>query len=354
MSAGTQQNAKKHNQEIKCLVWDLDNTLWHGVLLEGDAVLLSEEAKHVIQVLDRRGILHSIASKNDSSLASHKVREFGLEDYFLYPQINWNTKSSSVERIAKSLNIGLDTIAFIDDDPFERDEVNSACPQVFCVEAENLRHLTKMPEMMPQFVTRDSKRRREMYLSDIKRNEEESDFTGPKEEFLATLRMSFMLSEAQENDLERAEELTARTHQLNSTGHTYSYEELNRLRQSHQHKLLVAELTDRYGAYGKIGLALVECRQEQWTLKLLLMSCRVMSRGVGTIMLSHVLNLAKQAGVRFRADFAPTDSNRMMYVTYKFAGFKEISKAHGTITFEADLSQIQSFPDYVQVTLGGE
>jgi len=138
-----------------------------------------------------------------------------------------------------------------------------------------------MPEMNPRFITDESEIRRQMYFSDIARNEVEDEYTGPKEEFLATLEMEFSISPAKEEDLKRAEELTMRTHQLNTTGYTYSYNELNEFRKSEDHILLVAALEDRYGTYGKIGLMLIERHQGLWLIKLLLMSCRVMSRGVG-------------------------------------------------------------------------
>ena len=87
-------------------------------------------------------------------------------------------------------------------------------------------------------------------------------------------------------------------------------------------------------------------------MKLLLMSCRVMSRGVGTIMMSHIMNLAKQAGVKLRAEFKPNGRNRMMEVTYRFGGFREVARDGDLIVFEHGLEQIAPFPEYVHVTLG--
>lgn len=342
---------KVKRQSIKCVVWDLDNTIWDGVLLEDDQVVLRPDVVEVIKTLDSRGILHSIASKNDHATAMRKLEQCGLSEYFLYPQINWNSKSSSVKAIAAAINIGIDTLAFIDDQPFEREEVAFSVPEVLCVDAAQVQEIVTLPEMMPRFITEDSKRRRHMYLSDIERDQAEKAFVGSSEEFLATLDMGFTITPAQEEDLQRMEELTVRTHQLNTTGYTYSYDELNAFRQSDTHKLLVASLTDRYGAYGKIGLALVECYEDAWVVKLLLMSCRVISRGVGTIMINHIMNLAKKANVPLHAEFIPNDRNRMMYVTYKFGGFKEIDKQGDMVIFANDLSHIQPFPSYVKVHL---
>ena len=338
---------------VKCLVWDLDNTLWEGVLLEDENVQINEKAVEVIKTLDQRGILQSIASRNDYDAAMQKLQQFGLAEYFLYPQIHWESKAMSIQQIAKKINIGINTLAFIDDQPFEREEVQFSNPEVLCIDAAELDKVLDLPRMNPRFITSDSRKRRGMYMSDIQRNEAEGDFTGSKEEFLATLDMHFTMGIAKEEDLKRAEELTERTNQLNTTGYTYSYDELNYFRHSDKHKLIIAGLDDKYGTYGKIGLALIECEPEVWKIKLLLMSCRVMARGVGTIMINHIMNMAKNAGVSLQAEFISNNRNRMMYVTYKFGGFKEVNQDGDLIIFENDLSRIQPFPDYVKVDIEG-
>lgn len=343
--------AKAEEQSIKCVVWDLDNTVWPGILLEGDHVTLRDGVVETMQELDQRGILNSIASRNDYDAAMKKLEAFGLTDYFLYPEINWNSKSHSLQKIAKSLNIGLDTFAFVDDQPFEREEVAFAHPEVLCIDAADVHKMLDMPRMIPRFITPESRLRRQMYQSNMKRNQAEAEFTGANEEFLATLGMVFKIKSAEESDLQRAEELTMRTHQLNTTGYTYSYDELNQLRHSEDHLLFVASLDDKYGTYGTIGLSLIEVSAQFWTIKLLLMSCRVMSRGVGTIMMSYIMSRAKEANVRLRAQFVPNGRNRMMYVTYKFGGFYDVFKEGDLIVLENDLKQIQPLPDYVDVKI---
>ncbi|MEH1894391.1 MAG: HAD-IIIC family phosphatase [Nostoc sp.] len=340
---------EKDKKVIKCVVWDLDNTLWHGVLLEDEKVFLRENIVDIIQTLDRRGILQSIASKNEPTTAIAKLEEFGLKEYFFYPQINWNSKASSLKEIADLLNIGIDAIAFIDDQLFELEEVKFSCPQILCINADEIEYIVDMPVMNPRFITDDSKLRRLMYLNDIERNSFEKEFIGTQEEFLATLNMTFTISSAQEDDLQRAEELTIRTNQLNTTGYTYSYDDLNQFRQSDKHKILISSLEDKYGNYGKIGLVLLECEEVVWTLKLLLMSCRVMSRGVGTIMLNHIMKLAKNSNVRLRAEFISNNRNRMMFISYKFSGFQEIDKNGDLLILENDLTRIQPIPEYVKV-----
>jgi FkbH-like protein len=340
---------KSQRGRIKCVVWDLDNTLWDGVLLEGDSLEPRADVVEIIRQLDSVGILHSIASKNDYQAAMERLRAFGLDDLFLYPEIGWNAKSHSVQQIARSLNIGLDAIAFVDDQEFERAEVTSAVPQVMCVDVADLPAMVRRAEFRPRFVTAESRQRRDLYRHQITRDSAEREFVGTSEEFLADLGLVFTIAPARPGDLQRAEELTVRTNQLNSTGRTYSYEELDELSTAPDHLLLVASLTDRFGSYGTIGLTLVEKHDRVWVLRLLLMSCRVVSRGVGTVLLNHVMRLARDAGVRLQADLVETGRNRMMQITYAFAGFREVSRIADRLVLEADLGSIQPRPSYVTV-----
>jgi len=337
-------------KNVKCVVWDLDNTLWDGTLLEGDDVTLKPGIKKIITELDKRGILNSIASKNHHEDAWNKLVDFHINHFFLYPEIHWNAKSYSITNIQKNLNIGMDTIMFIDDQAFERDEVATTHPDVQTIDAIEYSELLGHPRLNPIFVNEDSKRRRLMYLEDIQRNHDEQQYKGPQEEFLATLNMEFIISEAVEEDLKRAEELTERTNQLNATGQTYDYNELYAFMQSEEHKLYVCELNDKYGSYGKIGLALVESKPEYWHLKMLLMSCRVLSKSVGSVLMTYIMHQTKQNSQKLLADFKHTDRNRMMYLTYKFSGFKERSNSNKDIVlFENDLTNIPPWPPYIDL-----
>jgi FkbH-like protein len=342
---------KPKRGRIKCVVWDLDNTLWDGTLLEDAAVRVRPEVVEEIKRLDALGVLHSVASRNDHDAAMARLKAEGLDEYFLYPQINWNPKSQSVERIAKELNIGLDAIAFVDDQPFELEEVAHALPAVKTVDTARIAAELASEEFQPRFVTDESRVRRDLYRAAVVRDQAELDYEGTNEAFLSTLDMVFTISRAKQEDLQRAEELTVRTNQLNSTGRTYSYDELDALRTSPDHLLLVASLTDKYGGYGKIGLALVERGQPAWHLRMMLMSCRVMARGVGTVLLNHVMRLAKADGARLRADFVETGRNRVMYVTYAFAGFSEIARDDNRLVLESGLEQIQPPPAYLKVVV---
>jgi len=304
-----------------------------------------------IKQLDQKGVLHSVASKNDHDAAWAKLEELGIAEYLLFPQINWNAKSESVGGIATGLNRGFDAFGLVDDQEFERAEVAHSLPAVTCVDALAVDTELLRPEFEPRFVTDESAQRREMYRAQIARDGLQQDFAGTSDEFLASLDMTFTIETARREDLQRAEELTVRTNQLNSTGRTYSYDELDELRQSDDHLLLVATLTDKYGSYGKIGLALVEKNEQVWKVRMLLMSCRVMSRGVGMVLLNHIMRLAKAAGAKVRADFVETGRNRMMQITYAFAGFREIDRHQDQVVLEADLDSLQPPPSYVALQI---
>jgi FkbH-like protein len=160
------------------------------------------------------------------------------------------------------------------------------------------------------------------------------------------------IAPATDADLDRAEELTVRTNQLNTTGRTYSREQLAALSHSPDHELLMAALEDRYGSYGKIGLALIERGADAWTLKLLLMSCRVMSRGVGSVFLNHIRGLAAAADAPLVCELIPTDRNRMMLITLRLGGFREAGERDGARLLQSPPGDVPPPPDHLTLRLG--
>ncbi|MBV9445014.1 MAG: HAD-IIIC family phosphatase [Streptosporangiaceae bacterium] len=308
---------------VKCLVWDLDNTLWQGTLLESAEVTVFPGLRDVIVELDSRGILQSIASKNDYDLAWRRLEEAGLAEYFVHPQIHWGRKSDSVGEIAEQLNFALDTIAFIDDLPSERAEVAFRASEIRCYAAEQAASLPELPEFSPEVVTIDARRRRQMYQASFRRDAERESFAGPDEEFLRSLDLVMTVQRAGEDDLSRVEELTLRTSQMNATGVHYPDAVLRGLLDDQNHEVLTVTLTDRFGPHGAVGVLLLEYHRAVWHLKLLATSCRVVSFGAGAVILNWLIDQAARAGAHLAADFRPTDRNRMMDIAYRFAGFAE-------------------------------
>ncbi|MFJ2115673.1 MULTISPECIES: HAD-IIIC family phosphatase [unclassified Streptomyces] len=307
------------------MIWDLDNTVWLGILQEGDRLALREQIREIFDTLDSWGILQSVSSRNDENSALAQLKSFGIDHWFLEPQVNWGAKHESVRRIAERLNIGTDSLLFIDDDPFEREEVSSVLGDVRTMDPAGLATLLERPDVRPAVVTAEGRRRRQMYQEDRQRRVAEENFEGPSTEFLASTNAVYTVRKAEEADLPRAGELTVRTNQLNATGRTFGIEELAGYRQSEDHELLVMELTDRFGSYGTVGLALLEREPERWTVRLLLTSCRVMSRGAGTVLLHHLVARAAEQGVALRSEFVHTGRNRTMFAMYRFAGFTEVT-----------------------------
>ncbi len=306
---------------VKCLVWDLDNTVWDGTLLENPDVELFPGIRETIVELDSRGVLNSIASKNDYDLAWKHLEKLGLAEYFVHPQIGWGRKSDSVAEIAERLNFALTTIAFIDDLPTERAEVNYHTDAVRCYDATQAGELTGLPEFSPEIVTVDARRRREMYQASFRRDAEKETFNGPDEDFLRSLDLVMEIKRADEVDLSRVEELTLRTSQMNATGVHYSDADLRKLLADPDHEVLTVTLTDRFGPHGAVGVLLLERHPRLWHLKLLATSCRVVTFGAGAVLLNWLIDEAARAGGHLVADFRATDRNRMMEIAYRFAGF---------------------------------
>ncbi|MEU5978858.1 HAD-IIIC family phosphatase [Streptomyces sp. NPDC047315] len=338
---------------VKCLVWDLDDTLWKGVLLEQDATVPTPEALGVLGALDERGILHAVASRSEYGPAAENLRKHGVADLFCAVEVGWGPKSEAVRRIADALNIGLDAVAFVDNDPVERAEVSTALPEVRCYPVEQLAELPGLPEFTPAVITDEARRRREMYRAERRRTDAEEYFTGTNADFLTGLELVMTVRRATEDDLARAHELTVRTHQLNTTGQTYDMAQLRAMCASDRHEVLVATLRDRFGAYGTIGLAVSELRGDDSVLLLLLMSCRVMSRGVGTALIGHVVERARAAGHRPLAEFVPTEVNRVMLVTLRFAGFT-VAESTGEGTLLVHEGGVSPHAAHVTVVAGDD
>lgn len=333
-------------KRIKCLVWDLDRTLWEGTLSEGGGGVLREGVRETLEELDRRGILFSIASKNEYGPVLRRLEELGVAEYFLCPQISWDEKSEGIRRIAEALNLKLEAFALIDDNVFERDAVQYALPSVSVYPETAVTTLKTLPEFTPRFITKDSQNRRRMYQADLVRREAKTHFQSD-DEFLRTLNIHAEIRPVIEDDLQRVEELTIRTHQLNSTGYTYSYDELVELAHSPDYIFQVCGLKDKYGDSGKVGLLLLKREDEALTIKLLIVSCRVMAYGIGSALLTHAIRLAAEQKKRLRAEFLETEHNRIMYVTYKFAGFEEIEEQGDRLLLEYHGEETPELPSHI-------
>ncbi|HLX37695.1 MAG TPA: HAD-IIIC family phosphatase, partial [Candidatus Binataceae bacterium] len=280
--------ASSDARKIKCVVWDLDNTLWKGTLVEGDKVALNDGIAELLKYLDERGILLSIASKNDFDPAWKKLQEFGIAEYFLYPQIDWMPKSQKIRTIAKNLNIGIDTFAFIDDNQFELDEVASAIPELLPINASVIVSLKTDPRFAGS-VTEESRTRRKMYQQQVAREDEERGFGDDYLGFLASCSIELEIAGYSEADAQRVAELVQRTNQLNFSGRKYTRDELQGVIANPALGKYVLRVRDKYGSYGTVGFCIVKPEADRLEVLDFMLSCRVQSKFIEQALFSHLL-----------------------------------------------------------------
>jgi len=257
-------------------------------LAEGDEVIVSQEAVRLLRQLDERGILLSIASKNEREAASAKLRELGLEEYFLYPQMHWGHKSQSIRTIAERLNIGIDSLAFVDDNPFELDEVARTCPEVLCLNAEVLSSLSDDPRFQGNG-TREASSRRQLYRDAAKRETAQESFGQDYLGFLSSCEVRLDISPFEPHDAERVAELVQRTNQLNFSGHKHTRSELQDILSNPLLEKFVLKSQDRYGSYGTVGFCIVERAPSAILIRDLMLSCRVQGKLLEKAFFHHLL-----------------------------------------------------------------
>lgn len=336
--AAAQKNEAQKNQgnspakKIKCVVWDLDNTLWDGVLVEDGAqgLRLKAGVAEVIQALDKRGILQSIASKNNSEDALQVLRKFQLDDYFICPQISWQPKSQGIQSIAQQLNIGMDTILFVDDSEFELQEVKGVCPEVRVLNSEHYRSLPERDECQVP-ITAESQERRRLYQVEASRQNMAQSFSHDYMAFLRHCEIRLTVRPMSEENLERVHELTQRTNQMNFSGNRYDREVLKKLLSSPHQDTFVLSCEDRFGSYGVIGFSIVDRREPRMTD--LMFSCRVQSKRVEHAFLGWVIGRYIEAtGRDFYANYRKTSRNAMSGQVFADLGMEEIESRDGILS----------------------
>ena len=264
------------NSGVKCVVWDLDNTLWEGTLGENDDVRPRPEVIRWLRDLDQRGVILSIASKNDPASARAVLERAGIAGLFVHPKINWLPKSQNIRQIATQLNIGLDAILFIDDSPFERAEV-AAIPGVWCADPGELPDLIGHPRLRGSS-SEEARNRRAYYQLATLREAEQEEFGTDYIGFLRSCEMVLRVAPYSTRDAERVGELLQRTNQLNFSGSHYSRRDLPELLADLSLEGYVLRSEDRFGSYGTIGFALVRSQPPRIWVRDFMLSCRVQAK----------------------------------------------------------------------------
>lgn len=319
---GRRKEARKPANYVKCVVWDLDQTLWNGTLIETEdpsQLELSPGVGDLIRKLDERGILQSAASKNDREPACRQLERLGVADYLLYPQISWGAKSASIEQIARSLNIGIDSLALIDDSAFEREQVRSVWPQVRTYSPEELEQLLNRKEFAVP-VTEESRKRRLMYRAEENRTREMIENKQDTLAFLRSCEMQLEIFEPRtEEEIRRCYELTVRTNQLNMSGKHYTREEFDRLLDQEDRKSFAFSCEDRFGSYGIVGFGQYQIDEEQLVMQEFAMSCRAAGKYVESALFRALLEQEGLAEGVFTVQ--KTDKNGLLRRTLEEIGF---------------------------------
>lgn len=327
--------------KVKCVVWDLDNTLWDGVLVEDGAAALQlkPDIVSVIESLDRRGILQSIASKNDHDQAIEVLKQLHIDHFFLYPQISWSPKGNAIQAIARDLNIGTDTLLFIDDSEFELQQVRSCCPGVRILDAKHYTSLLDMPECQAP-VTAEGIGRRQMYQVEQRRKEAATTFKDDYKEFLNDCKITLTITSLDSSNLQRVHELTQRTNQMNFSGNRYSRDLLDEILQTPYLDTFVLACEDRFGSYGIVGFSVIDSREPRMTD--LMFSCRVQSKRVEHAFVAHLLHrYIALTGKDFHVNYRKTPRNQPSGQVFADLGLREIAIVNGVTSLV--------FPHHAQV-----
>jgi FkbH-like protein len=329
---------------------DLDQTLWGGVigddglegikLGQGSGVGESFAAfQRFVRDLANRGVILAVCSKNDEKIALEpfeKHPEMVLKKTdIVYFAANWNDKASNIRLIAKQLNIGLDSLVFVDDNPYERNQVRDELPMVAVPE------MPEDPALYPDCLvsagyfeaialTSEDLIRSEQYQKNIEREKSQASFADISE-YLKSLDMELIWGPFDPLSLPRVVQLINKTNQFNLTTRRYSEEEIKRFSADPKAVTLRCRLTDRFGDNGIIGIMIaLEKEADDWVVDTWLMSCRVLGRKVEQAMLDLLVQeVSGRGGKRLMGRYIPTEKNGMVKDHYAGLGFESLGQDAG-------------------------
>ena len=325
--------------DAKCVVFDLDNTVWNGILLEDEDVHLRDGLVDTLRTLDERGILLSIASKNSHDHAWRQLEKFGIDKYFLHPKINWIPKSENIRQIAKDLNIGLDTFIFVDDNPFELEQVQDAIPEVACVNDTAIDGLADDPRLKGS-TSREAAGRRRLYQEAVERENAVTGYGGDYLAFLASCDIKLDISDYQDDDFERAAELVQRTNQLNFSGRKYSRDQIQAVLDDRQISKFMLHCSDKFGSYGMVGIGMVVADGTTLRVKDFMLSCRVQGKFVEQAFFDWVARHPRfPAPKRLWIDFRKTEKNQPAQQVLDAIGFAPADSEEG-LSFDLSLNTL--------------
>jgi FkbH-like protein len=357
----------------KCIVLDLDNTLWGGVLgedgLEGIKLGPTPEGRPFLELqkyllsLFNRGIILAINSKNNFDDVKEVFKKHPYmvlkEDNFAEMQINWNDKVTNIKAIAEELNIGTDSLVFIDDDKANREMVKEALPEVLVID------LPEDPALYPTTlmgindfntfsITDEDKNKGMMYSGQRKRKELEKTATDITE-YLKGLEMVVTIEKANTFNIPRIAQLTQKTNQFNMTTKRYQEEDIKKFSKDKNFIVLSIKVEDKFGDNGITGAALVRKAKDQWEIDTFLLSCRVIGRKVEETLLAYIIGKAKKEKAKLlTGEFIPTKKNIPGKDFYKNNNFSFLRKEGEKEFWAYDLKKGYVQPKFIKVIESGD
>ena len=349
----------------KCLVLDLDNTLWGNIIGEDgfEGIKMGPypegrsfvEFQKVIKSLSENGIILAINSKNNQNETMKVINEHPhmilREKDFSCIKINWNDKISNMKEIAKELNIGLDRIVFFDDDPINRELLRMSLPEVNTIElpkdpsiyAQILRDLNDFNTLK---ITNDDVQRKTMYKQEQNRQKLQSS-TENLNEYLKKLDIKIKIKLDDKLSVARISQLILKTNQFNLTTKRYQEEEIREFVKDETMIVGCSEVEDKFGENGITNVFIIKTKPNEWIIDTFLLSCRIMGRGIEEGIIGKILEIAKNKGIeKIIATFIPTEKNKPAENFLKNYGFEKEDEKWIFL-----LKNKIKIPDYLEVEL---
>jgi len=347
----------------KCLILDLDNTLWGGVIGDDglDGIVLGQgdatgEAHLAVQstalALRARGIVLAVSSKNTDAVAREPFRKHAdmllREDHIAVFQANWNDKASNIRAIANELSLGLDAMVFLDDNPVERDLVRTMIPEVAVPELPSdpaLYARTLLAAGYFEAITfSDEDRKRAEFYQDNARRVSLQAQAGNLEEYLQSLQMQMTLRPFDDAGRARIAQLINKSNQFNLTTRRYTEAEVAEAQHDAEAFTLQVRLADSFGDNGIISVIICRKQGADWLIDTWLMSCRVLGRQVEVAVLQELVAQARARGIRsLVGKYLPTEKNALVRDHYQKLGFTSLEQAEdGSSTWTLSVEDYQS------------
>jgi FkbH-like protein len=352
----------------KCIVLDLDNTLWGGVIgesgIEGINLGPTAQGRSFLEFqqcllsLYNKGIILAVNSKNNPGDALEVIRSHPYmilrENHFAAMRINWNNKVENMKSIADELNIGLESFVFFDDDHMNREMVNEFLPEVTVVDMPKdpslyINTLINLNLFDSLLLTKEDLKKGEMYFADKQRRELVKTAINLSD-YLTILDITVFLERANKENIPRISQLTQKTNQFNTTTRRYTEEAIMNFAQSNKFLIVAIRVTDKFGDNGLTGLSIVEKNNFIWRIDSFLLSCRILGRRVEEALLAYIIMEAKKEGVNFlHGEFILSKKNEPASQFYKNNGFIKSKVDGGAETWELDLKIDFPYPNFIKI-----